>query len=915
MTSRTDVHAKANMEREWLEAIAELEQLKRNSRRELQSIAEGYSKGYSHQHQRMKRAQRDAALRYQQVTELEADVQKYRAKVYVLRKQIASLAELVAVPQRSERKVKSGDEKEEEEEEQEEGEEGGTTLKSDSEMSENRETKKNNWRSAETDQMVAIRKAVVELAKLGEEELSSMTAEPVEKKMIESLGGAGGGRAAVSLSTKEVDHLRAVFGHVDKNNSGTIDVRELLLALRKDAELADLLHLPQRIRQENGTREVFERVFQQVDEDGNREITFENFRHFIERDHLLRTDKEQNDVDDDDTKRNASSSSSSSTTTATTPPPPPPPSSSVSSVTMPGTLREREAHVAAVAAAAAVANERRIAKKKEKKMKARMLRNATMATAAAVAQQKIISHDVSEQKTSEAKQKWLRQSTVQTAAAVAHQKQISQQQSEKKLQLEVTRTKRNSIVLSAAQLAAHMAHEREREAEVEAKAEEAARTAMEMKEITVSLEEKIRRDREEKKKSEESLQEKIQELEKTISIEQDAKNSAEKQLSASVATLEQELMEAREAHEDQASVVEEKLRKAEEDQNLLAKEKEAKIASMMLQLTTTKMELEEREKKKETYFVLHGMTRTMHKWLKKREIRAFGRWRTCVIHMRSVEAELMKAKTLEQEHEKKRDQMNQSMRIKLEEKHEEITDLNTDLQLAQEKHDQVNQQLIETQMKQEYKLKEVVADLEMKQEMRVREEMTKVTSKHEKELKKQGVQSARTTKQLETDIKTLQKKFEVVQKYAAGREDQHIAEMKELRLQLEIQTKARDEARVASGEMRSMLAEQTRMLAEQTTQSAAAARAAQQQANMSTAASSFALDALKTQLQARIKELEKNNRKSNMRIGALDKQLATFREAAIKQQAKLKVERAKQKAAKRAAALKRKADKAAAAKK
>ena len=114
----------------------------------------------------------------------------------------------------------------------------------------------------------------------------------------------------------------------------------------------------------------------------------------------------------------------------------------------------------------------------------------------------------------------------------------------------------------------------------------------------------------------------------------------------------------------------------------------------------------------------------------------------------------MKAKTLEQEHEKKRDQMNQSMRIKLEEKHEEITDLNTDLQLAQEKHDQVNQQLIETQMKQEYKLKEVVADLEMKQEMRVREEMTKVTSKHEKELKKQGVQSARTTKQLETECCT-----------------------------------------------------------------------------------------------------------------------------------------------------------------
>ena len=104
---KTDAHASTSMEREWLEAIAELEQLKRNSKRELQSVAEGYSKGYSHQHQRMKSAQRDAALRYQRITELEADVQQYRAKVYVLRKQIASLAELVAVPQRSERKVRN----------------------------------------------------------------------------------------------------------------------------------------------------------------------------------------------------------------------------------------------------------------------------------------------------------------------------------------------------------------------------------------------------------------------------------------------------------------------------------------------------------------------------------------------------------------------------------------------------------------------------------------------------------------------------------------------------------------------------------------------------------------------------------------------------------------------------------------
>ena len=49
-----------------------------------------------------------------------------------------------------------------------------------------------------------------------------------------------------------------------------------------------------------------------------------------------------------------------------------------------------------------------------------------------------------------------------------------------------------------------------------------------------------------------------------------------------------------------------------------------------------------------------------------------------------------------------------------------------------------------------------------------------------------------------------------------------------------------------------------------------------------------------------------------MRVGALDKQLAVFRERAKTEQEKKKKERAKKKAAARAAALKRKADRQAA---
>ena len=66
-------------------------------------------------------------------------------------------------------------------------------------------------------------------------------------------------------------------------------------------------------------------------------------------------------------------------------------------------------------------------------------------------------------------------------------------------------------------------------------------------------------------------------------------------------------------------------------------------------------------------------------------------------------------------------------------------------------------------------------------------------------------------------------------------------------------------------------------------------------------------------LKTRIQQLEKSNRKSNMRVGALDKQLAVFRERAKAEQEKKKKERNKKKAAARAAAIKRKADRQAAA--
>lgn len=85
------------------------------------------------------------------------------------------------------------------------------------------------------------------------------------------------GRRGSGLGKEEKVALRNMFERVDANGSGQISMAETVKALRVDDAFARVLGFdgPIRVRQEDGTRDAFCRAFQQVDADGDNNITWE----------------------------------------------------------------------------------------------------------------------------------------------------------------------------------------------------------------------------------------------------------------------------------------------------------------------------------------------------------------------------------------------------------------------------------------------------------------------------------------------------------------------------------------------------------------------------------------------------------------------------------------------------------------
>ena len=84
-----------------------------------------------------------------------------------------------------------------------------------------------------------------------------------------------------SAPTVAVDEamLRKMFEKLDANGNGKISQSEFIFALRRDdTGVNQLFGLDSTVRQEDGTRDAFERVYQLIDRDDSKSIEWEEFR-------------------------------------------------------------------------------------------------------------------------------------------------------------------------------------------------------------------------------------------------------------------------------------------------------------------------------------------------------------------------------------------------------------------------------------------------------------------------------------------------------------------------------------------------------------------------------------------------------------------------------------------------------------
>jgi hypothetical protein len=73
-----------------------------------------------------------------------------------------------------------------------------------------------------------------------------------------------------------------MFDRADRDGDGAVNKRELILALRREPELCEMLGLPAHIRQaEDGSRDKFQRLFDSADHEDDRLLSVEEFQELV----------------------------------------------------------------------------------------------------------------------------------------------------------------------------------------------------------------------------------------------------------------------------------------------------------------------------------------------------------------------------------------------------------------------------------------------------------------------------------------------------------------------------------------------------------------------------------------------------------------------------------------------------------
>ena len=109
--------------------------------------------------------------------------------------------------------------------------------------------------------------------------VANLDCENLEKELEKAVDKVEKTHGAPPPKTDEAkaQQARAAFLKIDKNKDGSLSRAEVITAVRAEPEIRSLLGLPAQIKQEDGTRDAFEQVFQAMDVDSSKKIDEQEF--------------------------------------------------------------------------------------------------------------------------------------------------------------------------------------------------------------------------------------------------------------------------------------------------------------------------------------------------------------------------------------------------------------------------------------------------------------------------------------------------------------------------------------------------------------------------------------------------------------------------------------------------------------